>query len=179
MALMHELAHIRRGDLLLGGVPALARTLFFFHPVAHVAVREYALCREAACDALAVDRGRLAPGMYGRLLLRLGVAPHPHHALPGASPTFRILKRRLDMLGQSQGARPRAITTLLVAALAIAAALPWRVVAADSQVNTQAAPVPQEPAPARIVDKAAPAAPSAPATPAKAAAPATPASRVG
>ncbi|QDE40615.1 M56 family metallopeptidase [Luteibacter pinisoli] len=196
MALMHELAHVRRGDLLLGGVPALARTLFFFHPVAHVAVREYALCREAACDALAVDRGRLAPGTYGRLLLRLGVAPHPHHALPGASPTFRILKRRLDMLGQSQDARPRVITTLLVASLALAAALHWRVVAADQQMNT--APLPSAapadtpapapaarpapaaaPAVAMIVDKQSmpspPATPPTPPTPPTPATPATPA----
>ncbi|MET0256386.1 MAG: M56 family metallopeptidase, partial [Luteibacter sp.] len=52
LALMHELAHVRRGDLVLGCIPALARTLFFFHPLVHLAVREYALCREAACDAL-------------------------------------------------------------------------------------------------------------------------------
>src|ERR1700754_5113317 len=107
MALMHELAHVRRGDLVLGWIPAMARTLFFFHPLVHFAVREYALCREAACDALVVARGRQAPKTYGRLLLRLGVAPHPHHALPGASPTFLTLKRRLDMLGNATNAAPR------------------------------------------------------------------------
>jgi bla regulator protein blaR1 len=170
MALMHELAHIRRGDLLLGGIPALARTLFFFHPMAHLAVREYALCREAACDALAVDRGRLAAGTYGRLILRLGVVPHPHHALPGASPTFRILKRRLDMLGQSQDARPRVATTLFIASLALAAALPWRIVAAASHVDTPVVAPASELAP---IDQAAPAAaPAAEAAPAVAATPA-------
>ncbi|MGN6482514.1 M56 family metallopeptidase, partial [Luteibacter sp.] len=176
MALMHELAHIRRGDLLLGGIPALARTLFFFHPMAHLAVREYALCREAACDALAVDRGRLAAGTYGRLILRLGVVPHPHHALPGASPTFRILKRRLDMLGQSQDARPRVATTLFIASLALAAALPWRIVAAASHVDTPVVAPASELAPndqaAPAAASAAEAAPAVAATPAPAAAPA-------
>lgn len=176
MALMHELAHVRRGDLFLGGIPALARTLFFFHPAAHMAVREYALCREAACDALAVDRGRLAAGSYGRLLLRLGVTPHPHHALPGASPTFRILKRRLDMLGQSQDARPRVVTTLFVASLALAAALPWRVVAAASQVDTPTTvPAASPAAAASPAVAASPAAAAAPAPSANAAAAASPA----
>lgn len=165
MALMHELAHVRRGDLVMGCVPALARTLFFFHPLVHLATREYALCREAACDALVLSRGRQAPRTYGRLLLRLGVAPHPHHALPGASPTFRTLKRRLDMLGQATDAPPRALTWCLVAAIAVVGVVPWRVVAADSGTATQdyyrpAAPTPPTP------PGPPPAAPAAPAAPA-------------
>jgi beta-lactamase regulating signal transducer with metallopeptidase domain len=177
MALMHELAHVRRGDLVLGWVPVLARALFFFHPLVHVAMREYALCREAACDALVVSRGRQAPRTYGRLLLRLGVAPHPHHALPGASPTFRTLKRRIDMLGQATDAPPRVLTACLIVIVAAIGVTPWRVVAADGAqdqpvLTTQAtSPKPAaspKPAPA----PAAKAAVAANATPAVAAAPA-------
>ena len=51
MALCHELTHIKRADLWLGSVPAIAERAFFFHPLVHLAAREYALCREAACDA--------------------------------------------------------------------------------------------------------------------------------
>ncbi|WP_426286992.1 M56 family metallopeptidase [Luteibacter sp. E-22] len=165
MALMHELAHVRRGDLVMGCVPALARTLFFFHPLVHLATREYALCREAACDALVLSRGRQAPRTYGRLLLRLGVAPHPHHALPGASPTFRTLKRRLDMLGQATDTPPRALTWCLVAAIAAVGVIPWRVVAADSGGTAQdhyhpAAPTPPVPPAPPGPPPAAPAAPA-------------------
>ena len=32
MTLCHELAHVRRHDLLLGAVPALAERIFFFTP---------------------------------------------------------------------------------------------------------------------------------------------------
>lgn len=166
MALMHELAHVRRGDLVLGWIPAIARTLFFFHPLVHFAVREYALCREAACDALVVTRGRQAPKTYGRLLLRLGVAPHPHHALPGASPTFQNLKRRLDMLGHATDAPPRVLTVSLVIAIAAIGVMPWRVVAADSGAKHPVAYAPVAPV--------APAAPAAPATPPTPATPATP-----
>jgi beta-lactamase regulating signal transducer with metallopeptidase domain len=157
MALMHELAHVRRGDLVLGWIPAVARTLFFFHPLVHFAVREYALCREAACDALVVSRGRQAPKTYGRLLLRLGVAPHPHHALPGASPTFQNLKRRLDMLGHATDTPPRVLTVSLVIAIAAIGVMPWRVVAADSGSK--------QPTAYASVPPAAPAAPAAPMPP--------------
>jgi beta-lactamase regulating signal transducer with metallopeptidase domain len=51
MTLCHELLHVRRRDLWFGWVPALAQRLFFFHPLAALAVREYAIAREAACDA--------------------------------------------------------------------------------------------------------------------------------
>jgi len=169
MALMHELAHVRRGDLVLGWVPAVARTLFFFHPLVHFAVREYALCREAACDALVVSRGRQAPKTYGRLLLRLGVAPHPHHALPGASPTFLNLKRRLDMLGHATDAPPRVLTVSLVIAIAAIGVMPWRVVAADNGGKHPVAYAPVTP-----VAPAAPAAPPTPAAPATPSEPATP-----
>jgi beta-lactamase regulating signal transducer with metallopeptidase domain len=176
MALMHELAHVRRGDLVLGWIPAIARTLFFFHPLVHFAAREYALCREAACDALVVSRGRQAPKAYGRLLLRLGVAPHPHHALPGASPTFRNLKRRLDMLGNATDAPPRVLTLSLVIAIAAIGVMPWRVVAAGSngQRSDGYASVPPAP-PAAPAAPAAPATPSAPASIAEAAVPPMPA----
>lgn len=161
MALMHELAHVRRGDLMLGWIPAAARTLFFFHPLVHYAVREYALCREAACDALVVSRGRQAPKSYGRLLLRLGVTPRPHHALQGASPTFQTLKRRLDMLGHATDAPPRMLTVSLVIAIAAIGVMPWRVVAADSGSK-----------PSAVYASVPPAAPAAPASPAAPAAPA-------
>ncbi|MET4678262.1 MULTISPECIES: M56 family metallopeptidase [unclassified Luteibacter] len=175
LALMHELAHVRRGDLMLGWIPATARTLFFFHPLVHVAVREYALCREAACDALVVSRGDTLATTYGRLLVRMGVAPHPHHALPGASPTFRTLKRRLLMLAQANDTHPRMLTLCVVTVLALGGVFPWRVVAAH-----QATP----PAPARaaVAVAAAPTAPAASAAamttddpvPARPAAPAAP-----
>ena len=49
MVLCHELSHVKRGDLWFGCAPALAERVFFFHPLAHVAAREY----------LPVARGRV------------------------------------------------------------------------------------------------------------------------
>ncbi|MGB3840545.1 MAG: M56 family metallopeptidase, partial [Rhodanobacter sp.] len=133
LALIHELAHVRRGDLWLGWIPAMAQRLFFFHPLVAWAMREYALAREAACDAQVLAQPDIEPQRYGRLLLRLGVA-HPLRAgLAGASPSFGNLKRRLTMLQHTPMLpRQRMQGWLLVAVIAIAGVLPYRVTAAAS-----------------------------------------------
>ena len=89
MALAHELAHLRRGDLWLGWVPALAEALLFFHPLVRRAAREYALAREEACDAEALRLTGAEPGDYGQLLLAFGVArPHGAPRRSALPPTF-------------------------------------------------------------------------------------------
>jgi bla regulator protein BlaR1 len=139
MALAHELAHLRRGDLWLGWAPAIAQRLFFFHPLVAWAMREYALHREAACDAQVLQQHRAAPQDYGRLLLRLGVAHPMHSGLAGASPTFQNLKRRLIMLQQNTNAMSRTRGWVLVALVALAGVLPYRVTAGSTD-QAQASP---------------------------------------
>ena len=159
MALAHELAHLRRGDLWLGWAPAIAQRLFFFHPLVAWAMREYALHREAACDAQVLQQHRAAPQDYGRLLLRLGVAQPMHSGLAGASPTFQNLKRRLTMLQQGVNYSQLGIRGWwLVALIALVGVLPYRVTATSTvavQADTQtselpAAPPPPPPAPPHL-----------------------------
>jgi bla regulator protein blaR1 len=152
MALIHELAHLRRGDLWLGWIPAIAQRLFFFHPLVTWAVREYALSREAACDAQVLQQTGTVPQAYGQLLLRLGIS-HPMHAgLAGASPSFHNLKRRLIMLQQSDNpTRSRARAWPLIVLIVLAGVLPYRVTASAPQHAPAAAhaasAVPAPPAP--------------------------------
>jgi len=154
MALTHELVHLQRRDLWWGLLPALAQHLFFFHPLLHLAVREYAIAREAAVDAAVVAGDRHCRQHYGRLLLQLGVAPRPGAGLASASPTFLSLKRRLLML-QNTSSFPRMGAGLIVAAVALVGVLPMRLVAM---------PVPPAP-PAPPPVPAAPAVPAPPAAP--------------
>ncbi|QNH19315.1 BlaR1 peptidase M56 [Xanthomonas sp. GW] len=155
MALTHELVHLQRRDLWWGLLPALAQHLFFFHPMVHLAVREYALAREAACDAAVVAGHRHCRHNYARLLVQLGVAPRPAAGVASASPSFVSLKRRLLML-QSTASFSRLGAGLITAAIALAGVMPLRLVA--------------KPAPANAAAVAAPAAaPVAAATPATAA----------
>ena len=140
MALTHELVHLQRHDLWWGLLPAAAQHLFFFHPLAHLAAHEYALAREAACDAAVIAGNRHCAHDYGRLLVRLGVAPRPSAGLASASPTFRILKRRLLML-QNTATTPRVVALLLTVAVAALGVVPYRIVAATPAGT--AAPVAQ------------------------------------
>ncbi len=160
MALAHELAHVRRGDLWLGWVPALAKGLFFFHPLVRLAMREYALHREAACDSTAVRLQRSAPQAYGRLLLRLGIErPEPVGLAGVASPSLQQLKRRLAMLQHAAHATPHARDWLLVALVALACVVPYRVVEAGGETpvthhaarSSDLALIPPPPAPPSTV----------------------------
>lgn len=194
MALHHELAHLQRRDLWWAWMPVLAQHLFFFHPVAHLAAREYALAREVACDAAVLEDERHAPRDYGRLLVKLGVSTAPSPALAGASPTFRILKRRLLML-QHTASPLRTSALALTIGVVLLGAVPYRVIAgraptastvpaspapvARPDVAPQADPVAAPvtvvaPAPVRVADASdmpAPPAPPAPVTPKVPAAP--------
>jgi len=146
MALTHELVHLQRRDLWWGLLPALAQHLFFFHPLVHLAAREYAIAREAAVDAAVVAGDRHCRQHYGRLLLQLGVAPRPGAGLASASPTFLSLKRRLLML-QNTSSFPRVGAGLIVAAVALVGVLPMRLVAMPAPPAPPAPPpVPTAPA---------------------------------
>jgi bla regulator protein BlaR1 len=148
MVLCHELAHIARGDLWLGCIPALAERLFFFHPLVRLASREYGFWREAACDAAVLEALDAAPQDYGRLLLDLGVAqPRTSLSAAGAPWSFRNLKRRIVMLSdrlsdrstRTFGSRLTAAAVLGISAVLMA---PFQPVARASAV----VPVVQEPA---------------------------------
>ncbi|HLL55132.1 MAG TPA: M56 family metallopeptidase [Myxococcaceae bacterium] len=182
MAIAHELAHLRRGDLWLIWVPALAQALFFFHPLARFAFREHALAREAACDALALEVTGAAPDLYGRLLLRFGVAPRAPHAAAagGASTHFQSLKRRLVMLQEvSPQSRARfAGVVVMVAAVGAVGLVPWKVMARPATVTQVLAAAPTPAPDAQPTAKVAPAAKVAPVAPVAKVAPVSPVAKV-
>ncbi|WP_313342400.1 M56 family metallopeptidase [Stenotrophomonas sp.] len=159
MALTHELVHLQRRDLWWGLLPALAQHVMFFHPLLHLAAREYALAREEACDSAVVAGHGHCRHDYGRLLVQLGVAPRPAVGVASASPNFRSLKRRLVTLQQT-GSFPRVASLAITALFVVIGVAPMRLVAA----------VPPPP-PAPPAAPAVPAAPDAPRAPAAVAAP--------
>ena len=101
LTLAHEMAHLKRCDLPLALVPLLARTLFFFNPLAWWASAEWATAREEACDALALSATRLPPAEYKRLLLKLAAPAAAPPAL-GFSPGYHALRRRLVSLAAAR-----------------------------------------------------------------------------
>ncbi|MNK08010.1 Regulatory protein BlaR1 [compost metagenome] len=163
MALTHELVHLQRHDLWWGLLPALAQHVFFFHPLVHLAAREYALAREEACDGAVVAGHGHCRHDYGRLLVQLGVAPRPAVGVASASPNFRSLKRRLLSLQQTRRF-PRVAAVAITALFVLVGVAPLRLVAA-------VAPPPPAPPAAPSAAPPSPPPPAPDSTPAPAPAP--------
>ena len=69
-ALLHEVAHVRRGDLWLDELCHALRSLFWFHPLVWFAARRIHALGELACDAdVARVLGREAPAYRDTLVL--------------------------------------------------------------------------------------------------------------
>jgi beta-lactamase regulating signal transducer with metallopeptidase domain len=140
MAICHEVMHVGRGDLWLGLVPLLAERIFFFHPLAHLAAREYVVAREAACDAAVLRVLEAEPRDYGRLLVTLGVAPLPGGlAASGAAHSFSSLKRRIGMLDHGSPSLAVRLAGWGVAAFAVVALVPLTL--AERSSAAEATPV--------------------------------------
>jgi bla regulator protein blaR1 len=68
--ILHELAHLGRGDLWWCWLPHLARTVYWFHPFVHWVAFQANLERELACDAVAMQTTGTTAGDYARTLVR-------------------------------------------------------------------------------------------------------------
>ena len=66
--LAHELAHVRRRDLLTNAVVQLACAIYWFHPLVRLAARRVRIEAERSCDALVVAAGTRASDYAGDLL---------------------------------------------------------------------------------------------------------------
>ena len=99
--ILHEVAHLRRGDARVRYLQCIAGSLLFFWPVVAWVNRRIDIARECACDKWALRRGRLTAGEYARSLLN-AVRPHSPGCL--ASDTTSLasnrngLERRIDMI---------------------------------------------------------------------------------
>jgi beta-lactamase regulating signal transducer with metallopeptidase domain len=71
--LMHEMAHLRRGDCLTQLLVQLAGAALWWNPLYWVAMRRIALERELACDAAVLNEHH-DPAWYADLLVRLARA---------------------------------------------------------------------------------------------------------
>ena len=130
--LTHECIHLKRGDLYLSLIPWLAQTLFWFFPPAYLAVREFQLAREAACDRQTVDTLALAPRAYGELLVKLSAPATPlttPSSVMALSAGFHQLKWRIEMLTLIPLPRPApsiVVLSLLFGSILLA---PWHLTA--------------------------------------------------
>jgi beta-lactamase regulating signal transducer with metallopeptidase domain len=139
LVLTHEMAHIRRWDLLGNWLSTVASTLFFFHPFVWLALRESWLEEEMACDELVMQQSDVSASAYGHLLLDLA-KQFRRVELPvaavGITESFSLLLKRRILALKTSGTRTRRIlafswTIAIVAAIGL---LPWRLVAANDAI---------------------------------------------
>lgn len=125
--LAHELAHVRRHDLLLGALQRAVEIVFFFHPVVWWISAEARTSREQACDDVAV----LATGCaltYARALTEVAALPPPpalaHLAHSAAGAHQGVLMSRIRRIIEKPAHSPRPpLAAIPVAVLGLAASL--------------------------------------------------------
>lgn len=150
VVLFHELAHIKRRDLIGHAVGRLACALYWFHPLVWTAARQLRAESERACDDLVLACGARASDYVGHLLdIVSGVrrSGAPVTALPMARKK-EFEGRMLAILDPTipRGAPGRAQSALisvgvLLITLSIAAAVP-----ATAVGETAVAAIPTDPA---------------------------------
>jgi beta-lactamase regulating signal transducer with metallopeptidase domain len=157
LALDHELAHHRSGDLIANLFAFVLLCLQWFNPLAWVAHAAFRFDQEAACDARVLDKAKARDRAdYGRTIAKAASG----RALLFASALDRrnTLHRRLKSMLNSSTTGSRTAGKMMIFA-AVAVALPLTATRAIDYVDVPVAPV----APAAPLAPEAPVAPLAPA----------------
>lgn len=122
--IVHEVTHLRRGDMLVRCVQCVAGLVFFFWPVVAWVNRRIDRAREYACDEWALRCGRLSPGQYARCLFevtrwrRLSRWTYAPACMAGHPST---LERRIDVILTQTARAPRGVLGRLGAAVLLVA----------------------------------------------------------
>ena len=168
LALDHELAHHRSGDLIVNLFAFVLLCLQWFNPLAWVAHAAFRFDQEAACDARVLDKAKAQDRAdYGRAIAKAASG----RALLFASALDRrnTLHRRLKSMLSNPTAGRRTAGRLMVLAT-VAVALPLTATRAINYIDVPAPSAPATPdAPAAPDAPVAPVAPIAPVAPAHAA----------
>ena len=110
--LLHELAHIRRGDLWIATLQRLVQVAYFFHPAVWLASRMIDVQREYACDDAGPGRRRPAPPRLRRGIpgdRRAGVlVARADRTSPGHVPPREPFKEPPDANSRSPATGPEA-----------------------------------------------------------------------
>ncbi|MGH7136765.1 MAG: M56 family metallopeptidase, partial [Pirellulales bacterium] len=154
--LLHELAHVKRLDVVFQMIGRLAAALYWFNPLVWFAVRQLRIERELACDDCVLASGERASD-YARELLKIAklYRPRPLAAGVAMAHSARLDRRVLRILDRARARwpmSPRAARSLFVTAAVLVLG-----VAATSLVERSTSAVAREQAaaaPEREADKA-------------------------
>ncbi|HVJ86650.1 MAG TPA: M56 family metallopeptidase [Caulifigura sp.] len=136
MLLLHELAHVRRGDVAFNWMLMLLKAAHWWNPVFWLAASRFGALREQACDAFAVARGGKGSSKdYGEMLLHFAASGAPRSrwfvsipaSLLGFSPRLgrRGMRHRLESLRSATKSRSRVQKGLVASVAAVLAVTGW------------------------------------------------------
>lgn len=131
LALLHEMLHVRRGDLWTATAMMAFRLINWPNPIIHWAWPRFRADQEAACDASVLRcMGETARGDYAETLLTAATTAGRAKPVSGPGLTLSLhhpVKERLMTLGSNtntkRGVTRWALATLLLAGTAISAPL--------------------------------------------------------
>ena len=153
VVLLHELAHVKRGDCLIQVLAQVAVAVHWFNPLVHLAVRRLRFEQERACDDLVILSGTEAP-TYADHLVELaraiqmrGLPAWATLAMAQPSQLEGRLRAILDQQQLRRTASPR--IRLLASSLVILTALPLGVIRLTAE-QSRPAPMPT-PAPIALM----------------------------
>lgn len=138
LAIAHEEAHIRHGDLIWQTLASLVKGLFWFHPLAGRAFKELSFWQECVADESAIRSCGCSGEGYAETLVDI-VAGSVKTRMPlavGLGMQARDLGRRLEVAVDEKRWHP--VVSILAAGIVLAPALiPWRpaAVAVDAPVR--------------------------------------------
>jgi hypothetical protein len=126
MIFLHELAHIKRGDILTNWIVIVVRSLHWFNPAVWLAMRRLRADQELVCDARAMAHlGAQERRLYGNTLLKLMIDWSQARPCPSLLPVItnkQDTKRRIIMISQFKPARR---ATVVLSAMTLAALSPY------------------------------------------------------
>ena len=122
MVLLHEMGHMKRGDLWLQWISLAVRGMYWFNPLVKSLHKALLIHREEACDALVVASGA-RPSIYARHLLEIASS---HQQASSLSPALAmasddhppgVLEQRIRrLLDGNRQAKPSLATRWMVTA---------------------------------------------------------------
>ncbi|HVG30435.1 MAG TPA: M56 family metallopeptidase [Pyrinomonadaceae bacterium] len=119
--IIHELAHIRRGDVLVRLLQNLARLLFFFWPPVWWLCRRLDRYSEMACDQWAVKYSSASPQLYAESLLVVAKGVRSQallsHEVGFAAPKARLMLARFKMILEGGNDKSPRLSWRMLAAL--------------------------------------------------------------
>lgn len=144
---LHELAHLKRGDLFLNWLMTALQIVHWWNPLIWLAFARMRADRELACDELALAvTGEGQRQAYGATILHLLESVRRPMAIPGLVGILedkRRLKERLERIaGFRKPSRWSALAALLLGALAVVGLTDPQSTAPEDSTGDKTAPTP-------------------------------------